>query len=146
MTPDEPAWSPADNPLVSHIPAQSRVRFAPSVDPKLRVWLTRTARCHAHLSGVTRAYTNPAKAGGASLLGDEFAQRIAAGDRSLLYDALGYVRDEVDALRDEIARVMESCPPTRHLPGSRAKVDLMMRRLEQGYSLFVPGDARVSLD
>lgn len=146
MTPNESGPQPADNPLTFGIPSQPRVRFAPSVDPKLRVWLTRTARCHAHLSGVTRAYTNPSKAGGASRLGEEFAARIADGDRSLLYDALGYCRDEIDALRDEIACVMESCPPTRHLPGSREKVDLMMWRLEQGYSLFVPADARFSLD
>jgi hypothetical protein len=143
---DESAHPPADNPPAYGIAPQSRVRFAPSVDPKLRVWLTRTARCHAHLCGVVRVYTNPGKAGGASKLGEEFAQRIAAGDRSLLYDALGFCRNEIDELREEIARVMESCPPTHHMPGSPAKVDLMMRRLEQGYSLFVPGDARLPLD
>jgi hypothetical protein len=118
-----------------------RVRFAPSTDPKLRGWLTRASRCHAHLCGVVRLYSNPKKAGGQSLLGEDFASRIAAGDRSLLYDALGYCRDEIDELREQISVVMDSAPPTRHPPGSPEKVDEMMRRLERGFSLFVPDDA-----
>jgi len=119
-----------------------RVRFAASTDPQLRGWLTRAARCHAHLCGVVRCYSNPSKAGGQSLLGEDFAARISWGDRSLLYDSLGFCRDEIDQLRDEIAHVMDSAPPTRHPPGSPGKIAEMMRRLEHGYSLFVPGDAR----
>ena len=119
-----------------------RVRFAPSTDPQLRTWLTRAARCHAHLCGVVRLYSNPAKAGGQSLLGEDFASRIAMGDRSLLYDALGFCRDELDDLRGQIECVMDAAPPTPHPPGSPGKVDEMMRRLERGDSLFVAGDAR----
>lgn len=119
-----------------------RVRFAPSTDPQLRGWLTRAARCHAHLCGVVRLFSNPHKAGGRSRLGDEFAARIAAGDRSFLYDALGFCRDEIDGLREQIAAVMDSAPPTPHPPGTPGKLAEMMRRLETGYSLFVPGDAR----
>jgi hypothetical protein len=123
-----------------------RVRFAPSTDPQLRAWLSRAARCHAHLCGVVRVYANPGKAGGASLLGDDFAGRIAAGDRTLLFDALGFCGDEIAALRGEICRVMDSAPPTPHPPGSREKVEVMMRRLELGYSLFQPGDAPFPAD
>ena len=147
MTPDEPTLSPVEIPPgpYRHDPGR-RVRFAPNTDRELRGWLTRATRCHAHLCGVVRVYANPAKAGGASLLGDGFAERIAGGDRSLLYDALGYCRDEIDMLREEIAGVMETGTPTPYLPGSREKVAVMMQRLETGYAIFQPGDARVSLD
>jgi hypothetical protein len=147
MTPDKPALPPVEIPPgpYRHEPGR-RVRFAPNTDRELRVWLTRAARCHAHLCGVVRVYANPGKAGGGSLLGDGFAERIAGGDRSLLYDALGFCRDEIDALREEIAGVMETAPATTHLPGSREKVAVMMRRLETGYALFQPGDAATPLD
>ena len=123
-----------------------RVRVAANTDPRLRKWSTQAARCHAHLCGVVRTYAAPHKAGGASLLGDDFARRIAAGDPSLLHDALGFCGCEIDDLREQIGRVMDSAPPTPHTPGSPGKIAEMMRRLELGYSLFVPGDARVSLD
>lgn len=118
-----------------------RVRFARSLDPRLREWLTRTARAHAHLATIVRRFARPEQAGGASLLGDEYAARIASGDKSVLHDALSYSWGELGAIRDEISAAMDAAPPTRHPPGSPGKIAVLAARLAAGDSLFVRGDA-----
>lgn len=123
-----------------------RSRIAAEVDPRLRGWLQRTAVIHAGLTAVVRLYATPTKAGGQSNEGDVYASRAAAGDPSLLADALGTARDRADQLRAEVLEVMDSAPPTPHPPGTTGKVDAMVERAAKGLSLFVRGDAKPSRD
>jgi len=37
--------------------------------------------------------------------------------------------------------LMDAAPPTAHLPGSPAKVEVLVERYARGDSLFVQGDA-----
>jgi hypothetical protein len=142
-----PAFEPAVPP-VAIIPAtrQSdptrRTRIEPTVDPELRGWLQRAARAHAHIAAIVRLYGRPSKAGGQSLLGEGYAERVARGDRTLLFDCVSFARDELDGIRDEIQCRMDSASPTEHKPGTREKVDVLADRLHRGDSLFIPGDAK----
>lgn len=119
-----------------------RTRIAAEVDPELRAWLQRTARAHANLATCVRLYGSPSRAGGASLVGEGYAARVARGDRSVLHESITYVRDELDAIRDEIERRMDAAPVTTHKPGTWEKVEVMAHRLHVGDSLFVEGDAK----
>lgn len=118
-----------------------RTRMSPAVDPELRSWLRRAATCHAHLCWLIRLFGAPRTAGGQSLEGETFAARASRGDRTLLYDALGFVGDEVAELRDQIARKMDAASPTVARPGTAEKVAVMFARAERGDSLFIEGDA-----
>lgn len=119
---------------------ERRVRMAASTDPTIRKWLRRVASLHAHLRYIVRLFGSPEIAGGQSLDGETYAERAARGDRTLLYDALGYVDDQVVELRAEIARKMASAPPTTAAPGSADKVCVMFERAEAGFDLFIDGD------
>ena len=123
-----------------------RTRLAAEVDPQLRGWLQRCARCHAHITTIVRLFGNPGRAGGQSLHGETYAARAARGDRTLLFDCCSFVVDEMDELRREILAEMDAAPPTHHPPGTRGKVDEMERRSNAGYSLFIRGDADVPLE
>lgn len=118
-----------------------RCRLHRDLDPKIRDWLVRLTRAHAHLCYMVRLFGNPSIAGGQSLLGDTFAERAAAGDRTLLYDACSYVMDEIGGIRHEIDVAMDAAPPTHHLPGTAEKVAVMFQRAERGEALFIEGDA-----
>lgn len=120
--------------------------MAAHVDPELRAWLQRAARAHAHICGIVRLFSNPDKAGGQSLLGEEYAGRVRRGDRTILRDCVAFARDELDALAVEIERRMDATPPTHHRPGTPGKIAVLMARLEAGDSLFVDGDARDDVD
>jgi hypothetical protein len=123
-----------------------RTRVAAEVDPQIRGWLQRMARTHAHITTVVRLFGDPSRAGGQSLQGETYAARAARGDRTLLFDCVGFVMDEMDELRREIMAEMDAAPPCPHIPGSRAKVDEMERRANAGYSLFIRGDADTPLE
>jgi hypothetical protein len=125
-----------------HGDANRRVKIAAHVDPQLRGWLQRCARAHAHITAIVRRFGAPHKAGGASLRGDEYSERIARGDRSVLADCVTYCIDELRDIRTDIERVMDSAPPTPHEPGTRGKVEVMAERLQRGDSLFIAADAK----
>jgi hypothetical protein len=120
-----------------------RTRLEKGLPPQLVGWMHRTVRVHAHLLAIVRLYGNPSKAGGHSNEGEAYAARAARGDRTMLFDALTVARDELDAIRDEVYQVMESAPPTEHLPGSPAKVEVLAERMLRGDSLFIAGDAKI---
>lgn len=122
--------------------ANRRCRIAAEVDPQLRGWLQRTAQIHAGLTGVVRVYGRPHRVGGTSNHGDAYAERAAAGDPSLLCDALGNARDACDELRREVLAHMDSAAPTHHPPGTTGKVEAMVDRAAKGMSLFVARDAK----
>lgn len=119
-----------------------RTRIAAEVDHELRGWLQRAARAHSHIATIVRLFGNPTKAGGQSLLGEGYAERVARGDRTILFECVTHVRDELDGLRGEIEQRMDAAPPTKHPPGSREKVDVMAQRMFNGESLFIDGDAK----
>lgn len=123
-----------------------RTRVAADVDPKIRGWLHRCARSHAHLTTIVRMFGDPSRAGGQSLQGETYAARAARGDRTLLFDCCTFVMDEMDELRGEILAEMDSARPTAALPGTKAKVDEMERRANDGYSLFIGGDAQIPVE
>jgi hypothetical protein len=87
-----------------------------------------------------RLYGAPDRAGGQSLRGDTYAARAAAGDRTLLHEALTLSIDELNHIREEVEAVMAAAPPTPAQPGSKEKVEEMARRVERGESLFIEGD------
>ena len=108
----------------------------------MRSWLQRAARAHSHVAAIVRLYGTPSKAGGTSLLGEGYAERVARGDRTVLFDCVTYCRDELDELRTDIFRRMEAAPPTHHPPGSKEKVEVLAQRMYRGDSLFLDGDAK----
>lgn len=118
-----------------------RTRLSKGLPEELLGWLRRTVRVHAHLLAIVRLYGNPEKAGGQSLEGEAYAARAARGDRTMLFDCLTVARDELDEIREEVHRVMESATPTDFPPGSRGKVDVMRDRMHRGESIFIEGDA-----
>lgn len=120
---------------------QPRVRMVPELEPRLRVWLTRASRVHAALSCVVRLYSNPDKAGGQSNAGDEHVARARRQCKTLLFDALTFCQEELEGVRGEILKQMESAVPTHHPPGTGLKVETMRQRFHDGDSLFQPGDA-----
>lgn len=119
-----------------------RTRIAAEVDPELRGWLQRCARVHANIATTVRMFGNPTRAGGQTTWGDNYAERVARGDRTVLYECLTFCRDELSAIREEVHQRMDATPPTRHQPGTRGKVEVMAERMQNGDSLFVPGDAK----
>jgi len=48
--------------------------------------------------------------------------------RTLLYDAMGYVDDQIAEIRKEIAREMRNTPATAEMPGTAAKVRVTLAR------------------
>lgn len=125
--------------------ANRRTRLEKGLPEELVGWLHRTARVHAHLLAVVRLYGNPSNAGGQSLEGEAYGARAARGDRTLLYDFLTVSRDELDEIREEVFKAMESAPPTSHPPGSLGKVEVMSSRIARGESVFIQGDATIDL-
>lgn len=123
-----------------------RTRIAPTVDPEVRAWLRRIAASHAHLCYIVRLFGRPDTAGGQSLEGEAYAARAARGDRTLLFDALGYVGDEIADIRHDIARRMESAPATAAAPGTADKVRVMCERAAHGFDLFIAGDAAIDVN
>jgi hypothetical protein len=118
---------------------------AAEVHPQIRAWLRRTTQLHAHLCYIVKLFRRPEIAGGQSLRGEDYAARAAAGDRTLLYDAMGYVGDQIAEIRREIADEMGRTPATTAIPGSAEKVAVMFARAEAGYDLFIDGDAKVDV-
>jgi hypothetical protein len=131
----------ADTAGVSYSQSHRRTRLEKGLPPELVGWLHRVTRVHAHLLAIVRLYGNPSKAGGQSNEGEAYAARAARGDRTLLYDCLTVSRDELDDIRNEVQALMDAAPPTAHLPGSPAKVEVLVERYARGDSLFVQGDA-----
>jgi hypothetical protein len=134
--------------IPSHTPQEKpakRVRMSASLDPETRAWLRRIAMSHAHLQYIVRLFGRPETAGGQSREGETYAARASRGDRTLLYDAVGYVGDELAELRQEIAARMGSAPTTTALPGTADKVRTMCERAEQGFDLFIAGDTPIDV-
>ena len=122
-----------------------RTRLSKSIDPQLAVWLRRVTRCHAHLCAVVRLYGRPESAGGRSNNGDDYAARIAKGDRTLLHDALISTGDELYQIADDVQEAIGVPDPTEHRPGTPGKVDVLCQRSLDGQPLFVQGDAPIDL-
>lgn len=141
---DDPNAIPSLSPRASG-DQNRRTRIAPTVDPEVKAWLRRIAASHAHLCYIVRLFGRPDSAGGQSLEGEAYAARAARGDRTLLFDALGYVDDEITDIRRDIARKMESAPATTAAPGSAEKVRVMCERADQGFDLFIAGDAPIDV-
>lgn len=120
--------------------AGRRTRIVAGTCPRLKGWLHRSARVHAHLCAIIRLYGNPDKAGGQSNQGETYAARAARGDRTLLYDAIGLSIDELVEIRNDIQAAIDAAVPTAAGPGTADKVSEMARRAERGESLFVDGD------
>jgi hypothetical protein len=132
-------------PQREHRPENRRTRIDANVRPQIREWLVATTRVHAGLCSLVRLYGQPQRAGGAGLAGDCYVDRLAAGDPSLLYDALGVAGDQITDLRDQIAAWMDAAPPTDAVPGSPGKMQAMMDRAAIGRSLFIDGDAGIDI-
>jgi hypothetical protein len=138
---DTDKCSPVDRVAPPQPKAQPKKDRGEDLPAEMKDWIIRTTRIHAHLCYLVRLFKNPSMAGGQSLEGETFAARAARGDRTLLYDALGLARDEIDAMREEIQKKMDSAPGTRHPPGSAGKVAEMFARAEAGFSIFIDDDA-----
>jgi hypothetical protein len=123
-----------------------RTRLDKGLPAEMKEWLTRASRIHAHICYIVRLFGNPSKAGGTSNAGETFEARAARGDRTLLFDCLRFCGDEIELLRDEVQARMDAAPPTSAPPGSAEKVAVMLARAENGESIFIEGDAGISLE
>jgi hypothetical protein len=104
-------------------------------------WLHRIARCHAHLCAIVRLYGDPDRAA-RNANNTIYHARAAAGDPSILHDAICVTIDEMVEVRDQIQQHMDAAAaPTSAAPGTPDKVEELRRRAERGESLFVAGDA-----
>lgn len=119
-----------------------RLRWPDDLDPQLRKWLTRVMRVHAHLRTTLAIYTTAMDVGGCSLGNDHYKRRVARQDRTILHDALTLALDEYSEVLEQVQAVMDAAPPTKTLPGTKAKVDVMEERAKAGYSIFIEADAR----
>lgn len=123
--------------------------MSPVVSPQMRRWLTGVTRIHASLCHAVRLLGQPEKAGeragGEGIHGDLYAQRVAAGDPSILSDFLAVAADGIAELRREVEAVMADAEPTDHRPGTTGKVDVMSERAASGRSLFIDGDAGIDV-
>lgn len=124
------------------VPDGRRLRWPDDLNPQLRKWLTRVQRVQAHLRSTLAIYAVKRNVGGCSLGNRAYNQRAANNDRTILYDALTLALDEFAEVRGEVQALMDGAEPTKALPGSRDKVDLMVRRAADGRSIFIDGDAR----
>ena len=126
-----------------------RTRLDPDVDPQLRAWLTETTRIHSGLCYVVRLLGRPKeaaqRAGGQTAGGRDYAERVQAGDPSILHDALALALDQTTDLMAKVQAHMDDAPPTDHPPGSPGKVQAMVTRSDQGRSLFIPGDRQIDV-
>lgn len=117
-------------------PETRRLRIPDDMPSPLRRLLVDLARAAATCRAAIKSYVDPASVGG------RHGERIAAGDLSILDEFAATAGEQIDAVRDEIARQIEPTTPVRHLPGTRAKVDDLARRAAEGRGLHHPDDAR----
>lgn len=130
-----------DDPILPQSEAKQnrRTRFQDHLSPKLRKWLTSTARVHARLCAIVRLYNAPHRAGQG-----ELTDRLAGEDKTLLYDALNAAAFEIDLIREQVSAEMAKAPPTSAPPGSHEKVSEMAARYDRGEWLFIDGDAQIA--
>jgi hypothetical protein len=121
-----------------------RIRWPDELDPKLRTWLTRVARVGAHMKAQTAIYGRGRNVGGDSLTAnDNYNQRAEQRDRTILHDALVVAIDEYTDVLRELQAMMDSATPTKALPGTMGKVEVMEARARAGFSIFIDDDARI---
>lgn len=96
----------------------------------------------AHLRTTLAIYTTAKNIGGHEK-NNNYDRRVAQGDRTILHDALALAIDEYSELFGEVQAIMDSAPPTLAKPGTREKVDVMERRAQDGYSIFIEADAKL---
>ena len=130
----------ADRDRVTRV-GRARVRIRPHVRPEVRAVIREARAAHARITHVLRVYAEPDRAGGASLVGEAYAEAAARGDLRILRDAI------VDAVTvyERIARRIDAVvmpPTTRALPGTSEKVEEMRRRHERDMDLHNDEDAR----
>ena len=104
--------------------------------------MIREARsAHARITHVLRVYADPARAGGASLVGEAYAAAASRGDLRILRDAIVDVVEIYERIAGRIDAVVMP-PATRALPGTSEKVEEMRRRHERDMDLHNDKDAR----
>ena len=130
-----------DDPLLPHSEAKQnrRTRFQDHLSPKMRKWLTATARVHARLCAIVRLYNAPQRAGEGIL-----TVRLTREDKTLLFDALNAAAFEIDLIREQVSAEMGKAAPTSAPPGSHEKVTAMAARFDAGQWLFIDGDAKIA--
>ena len=58
---------------------------------------------------------------------------------------MGYAGDQIAEIREEIAREMRNTPATAEMPGTAAKVRVLIHRAKAGHDLFIDEDARMDV-
>jgi hypothetical protein len=140
---ESPRAAPCPNAKPRKKPPAEKETIRRSVPVKVRDWLTRLTRIHAHARYTVRLFAHPETAGGQSLEGETYAARAARCDQTLIHDASMLIRDEADAIVAEVQAAMDAAPRTTALPGTRAKVAEMEARARRGHSIFVDSDAKI---
>jgi hypothetical protein len=119
-----------------------RLRWPDELCPRLRKWLTRVQRVQAHMRTTLAIYAKNSNIGGAAG-NNNYLRRVATGDRTILHDVLALAIDEYGEIFHEVQAFMDSAEPTTARPGTREKVDVMERRANEGYSIFIADDAKL---
>ena len=130
-----------DDPLLPKSAAKQnrRTRFKSHLSPKMRKWLTATARVHARLCAAVRLFNAPQRAGEGIL-----SDRLTREDKTLLFDALNAAAFEIDLIREQVSAEMAKALPTSAPPGSHEKVSEIAARFDRGEWLFHDGDAKIA--
>lgn len=128
---------PANRAVPSRTVSRARVRIRRTVRPEVAEVIREARRLQAALTHVLNCYAQPDKAGGASLAGDLYAKAAARGDLRMLRDVVILGR-EIEKRIDAVV----TPPPTRALPGTAEKVEVMRSRHEKDLDLHNTEDAR----
>lgn len=92
----------------------------------------------------TAIYGRGRNVGGDSLTAnDNYNQRAEQRDRTILHDALVVAIDEYTDVLRELQSVMDSATPTKAMPGTMGKVEVMEARARAGFSIFIDDDAKI---
>ena len=85
-------------------------------------------------------YAHPDRAGGDSLVGATYRDRVAAYDPTVLDEFLATAIEELLAIRADNDREIERVTATSAAPGTTGKIEEMVRRMGHGRSLFSEED------
>lgn len=85
-------------------------------------------------------YASPDTAGGDSLAGPTYRDRVVAGDCTILDEFVATAIDELIAIRNQIEAETEASNVVGYAPGTTGKIETMAARVAAGLSPFVDMD------
>lgn len=116
--------------------AARRPRRVPlTLSRQSRWWVGRVAQIHSGLSAICGAFGRPLRG-----RDDEYARRVAGGDRTTMLDAVAHAIRQLEQVRDQIEKAMAGAATTGAEPGTAEKIEVLRERAERSENLWQEGD------